>query len=433
MLKRTILLSALLLSGCSQSLLVQGRRLVDEGEYERAIEVFYRQIAQDPRQVDAWKELGIAFYKSGDLIRAEDALKKAGKADPATHLYLGLVLESRGEDDLAVRAYTSALKLRPGGETESLVRAHLDGLIRRTIDRDVARAIENESSLDVASIPPNTIAVADFDGSLLPPETAPIARGLAELTAADLASVRSLRLVERLKVDALLRELELAGGGYVDATQAPRMGRLLGSNRIVTGSVLGIGDDRIRLDGAIVSTVDSTSDVTEPSEGKLVDFFRVQKELVFNILDDLGVELTAAERDAIREVPTESFLAFLSYCRGLEYRNRGLLEEARNEFQQAVNQDENFSAARQEMESAATGISAMQQGGVTAADVEAAVVRDARNAELIMGQRLTRVVTNSGAITIPTGVQPRHTTTPISTPEAERNASVVVRGDLDAD
>ena len=63
----------------------------------------------------------------------------------------------------------------------------------------------------------------------------PLSRGLAELMATDLAMVRSLRLLERIQVGALLDEMKLGASGRADPTTAARVGRLLRAERMVQG------------------------------------------------------------------------------------------------------------------------------------------------------------------------------------------------------
>jgi hypothetical protein len=65
------------------------------------------------------------------------------------------------------------------------------------------------------------------------------------------------------------------------------------------------------------------------------------------VIDTLGITLTRAERDAIEEVPTESFLAFMAFSRGLSYRRRGMPGEALESFREAREHDPGFSAATQ--------------------------------------------------------------------------------------
>ena len=64
-------------------------------------------------------------------------------------------------------------------------------------------------------------------------EMAPLAKGFAEFTAIDLAKVKSLRVIDRLKIDMILDELQLSASGAVDPSTAPRMGKLLGSKHLM--------------------------------------------------------------------------------------------------------------------------------------------------------------------------------------------------------
>ncbi len=337
----------LVVIGCSAGLHEQGRRLIEEGKYDQAIDFFYAQIKANPKDAVAWRELGVAFYEQGDPVKAEDALKQAHniRPDPRIHLYLGLIYEHQEDYDRAINAYLVSLGLGPNKQTRNMLQGHLDLLRRKKIEHEISQALAGESEIDIDTIPDNTIAVVDFDNTHLPPELAPVSKGLAEFTALDLAKIKSLRVVDRAKIDVILKELQLSSSQYADPATAPRMGRLLGSNRLVTGSVLGVGDDEIKLDGAVVSTRDSTARMTEAAEGELEKIFTLQKEFVFDIVDRLDIELSPEERDAIQTIPTESYLAFLAYCRGLDYKSRGMFEAAQTQFRQAVQLDLNFQQA----------------------------------------------------------------------------------------
>lgn len=398
------LLLAALVSGCSQSLYKQGRKYLDKGEYDPAIEAFYKEIAANPTSAEAWRELGVTYYEKGNLTKAEDALKQANqiRPDARIHLYLGLIYEKQEDLGKAIDAYTTSLSLQPKGKTASMTRAHIDRLISKKLEVEASVAVENESIIDTDTIPENTIAVANFDGSYLSPELAPIAHGLAEFTSIDLAKVHSLTVVERLKLDMILKELELSASEYVDPASAPRMGRLMGTRKLVTGSVVSIGEEGLKLDAAVVSTVDSSAVRPQGVEGKLENFFKVQKEFVFGILDELGIALSAEERDAIKEVPTESYLAFLAYSRGLDYRNRGpeWFGAAEQEFSTAVHHDKNFQQANQQLR-AVTDMQATGTGYQDSFDRFEGLVRqqsDRQRPSSGLDSRLSSIAQNSGTI-----------------------------------
>src|SRR2546422_9575601 len=63
----------------------------------------------------------------------------------------------------------------------------------------------------------------------------PLSRGLAELLTTDLALIRTLRLLERLQIRAVLDELKLAESQRVDPVTAARVGRRLRAGRLWRG------------------------------------------------------------------------------------------------------------------------------------------------------------------------------------------------------
>ena len=342
-----VALLVFVIGGCSQGFYSQGRRHLEQGRPQTAVDAFYQEIAKNPTSHKAWRELGVAFYESGQPEKAEDALRQSNqmKPDARTQLYLGMIAEEREDYATAIKAYSMSLGLQSRGKTAGMVRVRRETLVDRQIQAEIAAALADEASIDVSQIPENTISVTDFDGSNLPSELAPLAKGLAEFTAVDLAKVPSLTVVERQRLDAVLKELEFSRSGHVDPSTAPRVGRLLGSRLLVTGTLLGLGEDELSLDGTVVSTIDGSSQRTQAVQSKIKAVFELQKEFVFNILADLDIKLTAEQRDEIKKVPTESYLALLAYSRGLDYESRGMYEAAKREYADAVRQDPGFREA----------------------------------------------------------------------------------------
>lgn len=425
------LLAIFLMSSCSTSLLNQGRKLVEQEQYDQAIDIYYQEIATNPENRKTWNELGFAYYKSGDLIKAEEALKNASKDESGTFLCQGLVFEARNKSDDALKAFASALSLSPNRKTRALIQSHMNDLIRKSLNREISKALIDEAEIDVASIPENTLAVVNFDGSLLPPETAPLAFGLAEFTSADLSKVKSLKLVERLKIELLFQELKLASSEYSSSENAPRVGRLLGSRNIVTAKLTSAGNDIIRLDGAVVNSVEGSAKTSEPSQAPLHEIFKIQKEFVFSILENLGIELTQAERDSIMQFPTESYLAFLAYSKGLQHASRGDYKSAQVEFNTAVELDNNFTQASQELELSNTSFMNQQFGASSTFDLENSFIQD----NLTTGNQSDTWLSgllNQTDILDPEGEDP-NTTTKTPPVTSSPKGSAAVRGNLDGD
>ncbi len=423
-----------LLVGCSQSYLGMGRSQLNQGEYDKAIENFYKEIQTNPTSTEAWRNLGIAFFKKGDMVKAEDALMQANniRPDAETQLFLGLVQEKQGNPDKAISSYSNALSLGAGGKTEETIRGRLNELLAERMKREVDHALAAEDSINVADIPENTIAVTDFDGSDLSPDLQPIAKGLAELTAIDLSKVDQLQVLERRKLNILEREIQLGRSGMVDVSTAPRVGRLLGSRRVVTGKITPYGENNedIRLDGVLINTVDSSVNKATEQEGQLQKFFEIQKAFVFGVLKSLNIELTQAERDAIEAVPTESFLAFLAYSRGLDYESRGLYEQARAQFNNAVAQDAGFQAAQSQLKTVSSaGLSTSGSLESFETEVLATGGTTPQTSGNELGSFQQSTVINGGFV--PTGGGSGNSPPPIQPPVVGNTGHVVVRGSVD--
>jgi len=327
--------------GCSQNFYSQGRKLSEQGRYEGAIDIYKSYVSQKPNEYQGWRELGVAYYHYGEYTEALNALNSAEKikADSRTRLFKGLTHEKMKDWDKAADAYTSALSLSPAKEIADRIQGRLELLISR---KEIEKALAAEASISADSIPPNTIAVYDFDGSSLDSQLAPLALGLAEFTAIDLSKIKSLTVVERAKLNFLMQEMELAKTGVIDTSRAPQVGRILGSRNIVTGRVTSPNVEHLRLSGSIINTLDSSKTYAGDAEAILREIFKMQKDFVRQIVQELGVELSPEELDSLNILPTESYAAFLAFCQGLAYQKNGQYDKALEEFRRALHLDKNF-------------------------------------------------------------------------------------------
>ena len=174
-----IALILILITGCAPNLYQQGRQQTDQGKYDRAISTFYEEIKVNPDNNEAWRELGVAFYKKGDLDKAEEAFKQANsiKPDARANLFMGMLYEKRENYDRAIDAYRMSLSYKPSSKTKDMILAHLDQLVAKKMKVEVSRAIQDEGNIDVVSIPENTIAVVDFNNEHLAPGHGPYQQG----------------------------------------------------------------------------------------------------------------------------------------------------------------------------------------------------------------------------------------------------------------
>ena len=241
------------------------REHMRRGEYAAAVPALREAAARTPASAHAQRDLGIALFKSGDARAAVPPLQKASTLDArdrATFYFLGASAEASGDSTLALNAYRSCLAV--GGKRVAPVRARIAALARAEIARSVARALRVERDLRIADVPANTIAVPEFAMSGGPDSLRPLCRGLAVVMLTDLHRVPQLRIVERERLQVLLRELAMTqygpvyegtgrtAGPAVDPATAPRYGRLIGARRFAQGAVSPLGKDVLELNASVI-------------------------------------------------------------------------------------------------------------------------------------------------------------------------------------
>jgi len=345
----SVLLAILLITGCAVfSDRYKGRSVLDKGSYDEAIILFEKALKTYPNNAGILTDLGVAYFKKDDLEKASGYFGKAKSADPLyskAYLYQGMVYEKQDDLPKAISEYSEYHQKNPLTLAGRRLKARIGVLMRKQIAKEIKAAVEQEESLDVDKIPENTIAVSYFANLTGDEEFDVLGKGLADMIITDLSQVNSLKVLERTRMQALIDELNLVKTGVIDKSTAPRAGRLLGARRIVNGGLAAPQADTFRIEALATDIVVDKTDAQADVTGERRRFFLMEKELVFSILKDLNIEITQEERDAIQKLPTESFLAFLAYSRGLDYEDKGMYKEAAMECQKAAEIDPDFSKA----------------------------------------------------------------------------------------
>jgi tetratricopeptide (TPR) repeat protein len=270
--------------------------------------------------------------------------------DATGPLVLGQCLEEAGQYDEALNLYAQfLLEHRNAPRAQAVEGRRVIAL--RLKARDLARAaVRDEENLPPAE--PETVGVLPFvvDGDQA---YQALSVGLAHMLTTDLALLRRFPMVERVQLDALLQELELSPE-LIDPATAARTGRLMRASRMILGTVSVPSDSQARLGGNIVL---ETGEITEPlaTEGELAQILSMEKDLALGIAEDLGYQLSQAERQRILENQPASLLAFLAFSRGLYAEGLGDYESAAAFYGEALAADPQYGEAQERL-SSATGV-----------------------------------------------------------------------------
>ena len=210
-------------------------------------------------------------------------------------------------------------------------------------------AIANERTINAATFPERTVGVAPFSVSAADTALAALGYGLADILITDLQRSGQLQIVDRIRIDALLRELQLVEAGRVDPATAPRVGKLVGARRLVLGALSQRPGGQLAIDARVADVVTGNVRAGVSATAPLADILTAEKDLALRLLTQLGVNLTPAARARIEERPTRNIAALLAYSRAVRYEVRADYQRAATEYRSALRLDPSFTLANDKL------------------------------------------------------------------------------------
>ncbi len=197
-----------------------------------------------------------------------------------------------------------------------------------------------------------TIAIMEFDNHSIgeyQEKLGHLAKGLADFFEHDFSKISSLKVVERDKIDFILKEIELQQSGGVDVATAVKVGKILGAQLMVFGSITQLDDNNTRMVVRAVKVETSEIIASVDKEGK-PEYSKMEKELVKELAGKLDIQLSDEISTMIELGGTESLDATTLYSMGLEYMDRYDYKGAYEHFKKAYELDNEFTEAKRKME-----------------------------------------------------------------------------------
>jgi tetratricopeptide (TPR) repeat protein len=339
---------------------------LERENYKAAIVNFQQELAQNPNNWRARQRLGLAYLKVGrnDEAIAElqyvlgqepvdiTALSYAPKdvdrrlaqqpGDPLTTYYLGLAFLHNGQRREAIETFESYRN-----KQEPLLEAEIQKQLTLIEIYDsvqlAKQALRQEKELGPQKAKSGTVAVFYFNDISKNNAFRHLQKAMAEMIITDLSQIQSLQVLERVRVQFLLAEMQLGETGLVDENTAPKFGRLLGAEKLIVGTLES---------GSVVVKTSIASTMTEGVVGafsvtaEMDKFFELQKEIVYNVLQVLEVTFTPEEEKRFSKYHTKSMKAVTYFGKGLDALDAGQWKDAGEFFNMAVKEDPDFELAR---------------------------------------------------------------------------------------
>jgi serine/threonine-protein kinase len=193
--------------------------------------------------------------------------------------------------------------------------------------------VENAASNPAAD---KSIAVLPFENLSPDPENVYFADGVQDEILTRLAGLADLKVINRTSV----MQYESRA-----ARDLRKIGHQLGVARVVEGSVQRAGN-RVRVNAQLIDVSTNRTLWGQTYDRDVADVFAIQSEIATSIARQLQASLSAREKTAIEQAPTNDVIAFELYARAkhlLASRNaKASLLEAADLLNQAVARDPSF-------------------------------------------------------------------------------------------
>jgi len=335
---------AMVLTACGGMDLMKAELQMAGKQYAQAIPAYRNYLKEHPDSVTAHNKLGFAYLKTGQLDNAATEFESVLKLEPKNCyaiLYLGMTQLNREEFGKAIATWqTFRDKDQPLVEAE--IRRLLTVVQIAESRRLAQEALKQEEKLQARAPDSDTVSICYFEDLSPDKSLRAFQKGLAAMLITDMSKIKSLRVVERLRLQALFQEMKLGQTGIVDEKTAPRVGYLLGAEHLVTGN-LAIGS--IRATTSLISAQAGTVAGSATVEVEQENFYELPKLIISNYASIMGIDLTPEEIEAIGIPHTKNYQAFLYYGEGLDAIDEGRWQDAKDLFNKALELDPKFDLA----------------------------------------------------------------------------------------
>jgi TolB-like protein len=157
-----------------------------------------------------------------------------------------------------------------------------------------ARSLE----LAPSAAPKKTVAILYFDNYTGSSDNDPLGKGISSMMISDLSVVPEIQLVERERMQDLIKESELQHTKYFDSTTAVRTGRMIGAQYVVVGSFASV-KPQMRIDTRVVSVETGAVVKSAQVTGDQDKFFDLEQALAGKLIDGLGLALSPDEQNKV--------------------------------------------------------------------------------------------------------------------------------------
>lgn len=192
------------------------------------------------------------------------------------------------------------------------------------------------------------IAIIYFDNSGGEPSMDKLKKGLADMLITDLSNINMLDIVERDKLEAILKEQKLSNSKDFDPTTAAKVGKLLGAEIILTGGYFDMMGS-LRIDARFIDVETGKILKSDGVDGATTSFFKIQKQLSWKIISNIDAKLSESEKKELETIEKTKAITIEDlnkYSQALDLFDHGKKTEAKKIAENIMSKYPNFEPVR---------------------------------------------------------------------------------------
>jgi len=252
-----------------------------------------------------------------DFEHAEFYLKKAfdTKSNDLENIFsLALYYSLKEEHQKAINLFEKFILSTDNEDLQKVATQLMTHQKRLFYNKELKNIIENENKISEFPLEKNSIAVLPFTNFGEQGDYNVLEKGLADQTITYLGYIKNLKVLERIKIDELYKEINLSQSQIIDRSTAIRAGKLLKTEKLLTGNFK-IDNEKLSLRMFFVNVNNGEISDEIVKDGKIDDFFEIHKELLLETLDKMKISLNDETRKKIITFKTENLFEFISYLK----------------------------------------------------------------------------------------------------------------------
>lgn len=191
------------------------------------------------------------------------------------------------------------------------------------------------------------IAVSYFDNTSRIVSYDPLSKGISDMLITDLSKIQGVTIVERSRLEDLLKEIELNKTKYFDDKTAQKLGKGLGAKSILTGAFL-LLNENLRIDARMVDVQTGKILMAESVNCNKDDFFSGYKQLVELITKQM--KLGSGSASLAPKTNNVGLNAVVQYSKAIDFADKGLNTDASELLASTVKQFPDFGFAKNKLD-----------------------------------------------------------------------------------